>query len=41
MKGADKLICQAAAVFLLFALGSVPANAQFGSGAAAEAVART
>ena len=32
MKGADKLICQAAAVFLLFALGSVPANAQFGFG---------
>ena len=32
MKGADKLVCQAAAVFLLFALGSVPANAQFGFG---------
>ncbi len=32
MKGADKLICQAAAVFLLFALSSVPANAQFGFG---------
>jgi len=32
MKVADKLVCQAAAVFLLFALGSAPANAQFGFG---------
>jgi hypothetical protein len=32
MKGADKLVCQAAAVLLLFALSSVPANAQFGFG---------
>ena len=30
MRGADKVICQAAAVFLLFALTSAPARAQFG-----------
>ena len=30
MRGADKVICQAAAVFLLFAMTSVPAKAQFG-----------
>ena len=30
MRGADKVICQAAAVFLLFAMTSAPANAQFG-----------
>lgn len=32
MKGADKVICQAAAVFVAFALTSVPAKAQFGFG---------
>ncbi len=32
MKGADKVICQAAAVFLLFAITSAPAKAQFGFG---------
>jgi len=32
MKGADKIICQAAAVFLLFAMTSAPAKAQFGFG---------
>ena len=32
MKGADKVICQAAAVFLLFAMTSAPAKAQFGFG---------
>jgi len=32
MKGADKVICQAAAVFLLFAITSVPAKAQLGFG---------
>ncbi|HLZ06256.1 MAG TPA: hypothetical protein VKR55_29405 [Bradyrhizobium sp.] len=32
MKGADKVICQAAAVFFIFALTSVPAKAQFGFG---------
>ena len=32
MKGADKVICQAAMVFFLFALTSVPAKAQFGFG---------
>ena len=31
MRGADKVICQAAAVFLLFAMTSAPAKAQFGS----------
>lgn len=30
MKGADKVICQAAAVLLLFAISSAPANAQMG-----------
>ena len=30
MKGADRGICQAAAVFLLFAMTSAPANAQMG-----------
>ena len=30
MRGADKVICQAAAVFLLFAMTSAPAKAQFG-----------
>ena len=30
MKGADKTICQAAAVFLLFAMTSAPAKAQMG-----------
>lgn len=29
MRGADKVICQAAAVLLLFSMTSVPANAQF------------
>ncbi|SFK12450.1 hypothetical protein [Bradyrhizobium sp. Gha] len=29
MRGADKLICQAAAVLLLFSISSAPANAQF------------
>jgi hypothetical protein len=29
MRGADKVICQAAAVFLLFAMTSAPAKAQF------------
>jgi hypothetical protein len=32
MKGADKVICQAAAVFLLFAFTSAPAKAQMGFG---------
>jgi hypothetical protein len=32
MRGADKVICQAAAVFLLFAMTSAPAKAQFGGG---------
>ena len=32
MKGADKVICQAAAVLLLFAVTSAPANAQMGFG---------
>ena len=32
MKGADKVICQAAAVLLLFAITSVPASAQMGFG---------
>jgi hypothetical protein len=32
MKGADKVICQAAAVFLLFAIASAPAEAQMGFG---------
>jgi len=32
MKGADKLICQTAAVLLLLALTSAPASAQFGFG---------
>ena len=35
MKGADKVICQAAAVFLLFAISSAPAKAQFGFGGGA------
>jgi len=30
MKGADRVICQAAAVFFLFAMTSAPANAQMG-----------
>lgn len=30
MRGADKVICQAAAVLLLFSISSVPAKAQFG-----------
>ena len=30
MKGADKVICQAAAVLLLFAMTSAPAKAQMG-----------
>jgi hypothetical protein len=30
MKGADKVICQAAAVLLMFAVTSAPAKAQFG-----------
>lgn len=29
MRGADKVICQAAAVLLLYSMTSVPANAQF------------
>lgn len=29
MRGADKVICQAAAVLLLFSISSVPAKAQF------------
>jgi hypothetical protein len=32
MRGADKLVCQAAAVLLLLAITSAPANAQFGFG---------
>jgi hypothetical protein len=32
MKGADKVVCQAAAVFLLFAMSSMPARAQYGFG---------
>src|SRR6185437_6856250 len=32
MKGADKDICRAAAVLLLFAVASAPANAQMGFG---------
>ncbi|MDA9432780.1 hypothetical protein [Bradyrhizobium sp. CCBAU 51627] len=38
MKGADKVICQAAAVLLLFSMSSTPAKAQFlgGSGAGGE-----
>jgi hypothetical protein len=32
MKGADKIICQAAAIFLMFAVTSAPAKAQFGFG---------
>jgi hypothetical protein len=35
MKGADKVICQAAAIFLLFAMTSAPAKAQFGLGGGA------
>src|SRR5690242_21837353 len=34
MKGADKVICQAAAVLLLFAVTSAPASAQMGFGGA-------
>jgi hypothetical protein len=30
MRGADKVVCQAATLFLLFALSTAPANAQFG-----------
>lgn len=37
MRGADKVICQAAAVLLLFSISSAPANAQFlGGGAGGE-----
>ena len=38
MRGADKVICQAAAVLLLFSISSAPAKAQFlgGGGAASE-----
>ncbi|WP_439364848.1 hypothetical protein ACNJYD_36800 [Bradyrhizobium sp. DASA03005] len=38
MRGADKVICQAAAVLLLFSISSVPARAQFlgGGGAGGE-----
>lgn len=38
MRGADKVICQAAAVLLLFSISSVPAKAQFlgGGGAGGE-----
>src|SRR5215831_11033225 len=32
MRGADKLVCQAAAVLLLLVITSAPANAQFGFG---------
>ena len=35
MKGADKVICQAAAVLLLFSISSVPAKAQFLGGGSA------
>ncbi|MBR0708007.1 hypothetical protein [Bradyrhizobium liaoningense] len=35
MRGADKVICQAAAVLLLFSMSSVPAKAQFLSGGGA------
>ncbi|MHC2623046.1 hypothetical protein ACVIW2_005078 [Bradyrhizobium huanghuaihaiense] len=35
MRGADKVICQAAAVLLLFSISSVPAKAQFLGGGAA------
>ena len=38
MRGADKVICQAAAVLLLFSISSAPAKAQFlgGGGAGGE-----
>jgi hypothetical protein len=32
MTGADKIVCQAAALFLLFTLTAMPAKAQFGGG---------
>ena len=32
MTGADKVVCQAAALLLLFALTLTPAKAQFGGG---------
>lgn len=35
MRGADKVICQAAAVLLLFSISSAPAKAQFLGGGAA------
>lgn len=35
MRGADKVICQAAAVLLLFSMSSVPAKAQFLGGGSA------
>lgn len=35
MRGADKVICQAAAVLLLFSISSVPAKAQFLGGGSA------
>ena len=39
MTGADKVVCQAATLLLLFTLTSMPAKAQFA--AAAEAAAKT
>ena len=38
MTGADKVVCHAATLLLLFTLTSMPAKAQFG---AAEAAAKT
>ena len=40
MTGADKVVCQAAALLLLFTLTTAPAKAQFGA-SAAEAAAAT
>jgi hypothetical protein len=36
MKGADKVICQAATLLVLFTLTSAPAKAQFGGGGGGE-----
>ena len=41
MTGADKVVCQAATLLLLFTLTTVPAKAQFAGLAAAEAAATT
>ena len=40
MTGADKVVCQAATLLLLFTLTSMPAKAQF-AGSAAVAAAKT